>query len=225
MVKKAARPSRREESLTRERIVDASIQLLDSSGEDGLTFRALSERLATGPGAIYWHIANKGELLTAAGDVVIARTLEAELAGGTPKAKLRALALGMFDALDAHPWIGSVLLRAELQSPMVRVVERIGQQVIAMGVPVEEQWTTVGALFSYMVGVGGQNAANGHFARVHGLDRGDFLDAMATIWSQLDPAVYPFVRSVAGQLRDHDDREDFLAGIDLILRGIERPHR
>ncbi|SEB61492.1 TetR/AcrR family transcriptional regulator [Terriglobus roseus] len=223
MAKKSPRPSRREESLSRERIVDASIELLDSSGEDGLTFRALSERLATGPGAIYWHIANKGELLTVACDVVIARTLQSELAGGTPKAKLRSLALGMFDALDAHPWMGSVLIRAELQSPMVRVVERIGQQILAMGVPAQEQWTTVGALFSYIVGVGGQNAANGQFARAHGLDRGDFLEAMAKIWSKLDPEAYPFVRSVAGQLRVHDDREDFLAGIDLILRGIESP--
>jgi hypothetical protein len=46
---------------------------------------------------------------------------------------------------------------------------------------------------------------------------------MSTAWSQLDPDQYPFTRSVAGQLRAHDDRMDFLAGIDLILRGIESP--
>jgi hypothetical protein len=33
-------------------------------------------------------------------------------------------------------------------------------------------------------------------------------------------ALYPFTRSVAAQLRAHDDREEFLAGIDLILAGI-----
>lgn len=37
---------------------------------------------------------------------------------------------------------------------------------------------------------------------------------------QHDPAKYPFVRQVATQLRDHDDREQFRAGIDLILAGI-----
>ena len=36
----------------------------------------------------------------------------------------------------------------------------------------------------------------------------------------LDPDDYPFTRAVAAQLRDHDDREQFLAGIDLILAGI-----
>jgi AcrR family transcriptional regulator len=225
MVKKAHSSQRREDSLSRDRIIDASIELLDRSGEDGLTFRTLSERLATGPGAIYWHIANKGDLLTAACDAVIARTMEAHVVGGTPKAAIRAIALGMFDAIDEHPWVGSALIRAELQSPMVRVVERIGQQVRALGVPDDEQWATVGALFSYIVGVGGQNAANRQLARTRGLDRSEFLEAMSTVWLQLDPAEYPFVRSVADQLRAHDDRMDFLAGIDLILRGIDSPRR
>ena len=201
--------------------MDAAIELLDSSGEEGLTFRLLSERLVTGPGAIYWHVANKTELLIAACDLVVARTLEKHLTGKTPKVRLRALALGLFDTLDEHPWMGLVLLRAELQSPMVRVVEKIGQQVISMGVPVEQHWSTVGALVSYIVGVGGQNAANGQYARTHGLDRQDFLEKAATAWSQLDLEAYPFVRSVAGTLRIHDDRADFLAGFDLILRAVE----
>ena len=31
---------------------------------------------------------------------------------------------------------------------------------------------------------------------------------------------YPFIRRIAGQLRDHDDRAQFLARIDLILPAI-----
>jgi AcrR family transcriptional regulator len=220
MVKEARSSRRREESLSRDRIIEASIELLDSSGEGGLTFRTLSERLATGPGAIYWHIANKSDLLTAACDAVVARTIAARVVGATPKATIRTLALAMFDAIDAHPWVGSALTRAPGQLPMVRIFEGIGQQVRALGVPVEEQWATVSALLNYILGVGGQNAANGQLARTRGVDRSDFLAALSTVWSQLDPDEYPFARSVAGQLRTHDDRIDFLAGVDLILRGI-----
>ena len=225
MVKKARSSQRREESLSRDRIIEASIELLDSSGESGLTFRTLSERLATGPGAIYWYIANKNELLTAACDAIVARTMNAHTASASPKATIRALALGMFDAIDAHPWVGLALTRAPGQLPMLRMLEGIGQQIRALGVPDEEQWATVSALLSYILGVGGQNAANGQLARTRGIDRSDFLDALATVWSQLDPDAYPFVRSVAGKLRDHDDRVDFLAGIDLILKGIGSPRR
>jgi AcrR family transcriptional regulator len=105
MVKKARHTQRREESLSRDRIIEASIALLDHGGESGLTFRTLSERLATGPGAIYWHVANKSELLTAACDTIVARTMNAPLIGATPEAIIRGLALGMFDAIDAHPWV------------------------------------------------------------------------------------------------------------------------
>jgi hypothetical protein len=67
--------------------------------------------------------------------------------------------------------------------------------------------------------VGGQNAAN---ARDHRPDttRAEFLDTVSTAWANLDPDEYAFTRSVADQLRDHDDREEFLAGIDIILDGI-----
>ena len=225
MVKKARSSQRREESLSRDRIIDASIALLDSSGEGGLTFRALSERLATGPGAIYWHVANKSDLLTAACDAIVARTMEAHVVGATPKATIRAVALGMFDAIDAHPWVGSALTRAPGQLPMVRILERIGQQVRALGVPKKNSGQRCPRCCSYILGVAGQNAANGQLARTRGLDRADFLEAVATAWSQLDPDEYPFARSVAGQLRAHDDRADFLAGIDLILRGIDSRRR
>ena len=57
------------------------------------------------------------------------------------------------------------------------------------------------------------------------LDRSDLLEAVSTAWSKLDPDEYPFARSVAGQIRDHDDRVDFLSGIDLILNGIDAAKR
>src|ERR1700734_3303202 len=99
MVKKAKGSQRREESLTRDRIIEASIELLDISGEDGLTFRTLSERLATGAGAIYWHITNKSDLLTAACNAIVARAMKTQAIGTTPKGTIRAVALGMFDAI------------------------------------------------------------------------------------------------------------------------------
>ncbi len=225
MIREARSTQRREESLSKDRIIEAAIELLDSSGEGGLTFRALSERLATGPGAIYWHIANKSELLTAACDAIVARTVEATPSAAKPKANLRALALGMFDAIDAHPWVGSALAQAPGEMPMVRILERLGQQVRALGVKDEKQWAVVGALLNYILGVGGRNAANGQLARARGLNRADFLEAVATAWFQLDPHRFPFTRSIAGQVRAHDDRMDFLAGIELILKGTDSSQR
>lgn len=220
MATKARSTSRREDSLSRDLIVEASIDLLDAGGEDGLTFRALSERLATGPGAIYNHIADKSALLTAACDALVLRTLDASKPGSTPRATIRSLALALFDAMDAHPWMGSALVQAAGQSPSVRLLERLGQAVQALGVPRKNQWAAASALLHYIVGVGSHNAAQSQFGRTRGLHRGNFLEAMSAAWAQLDAQQYPFVRSVAPQLATHDDRADYLAGINLILEGL-----
>ncbi|WP_405736177.1 TetR/AcrR family transcriptional regulator [Streptomyces sp. NBC_01537] len=222
MATRTRRPERREEPLSRERIVEAAIGLLDAAGEGGLTFRALAERLATGPGAIYWHITGKNELLNAATDAVVAGAMTADTADTadtTPQEAIRALALGVFDAIDAHPWVGTQLARSPSQTPLLRVFEHLGRQVQALGVPHTAQFTAASALLNYILGVGGQNAAN---AREHQPDtnRTEFLNAVSAAWANLDPDEYAFTRNVADQLRGHDDRVEFLAGIDLILTGI-----
>jgi len=216
-----ATPSRRADSLTRDTIIDAAIALLDTAGEGGLTFRALAARLATGAGAIYWHVADKDDLFTAASDAIVARAMQAAPPGDTPQAGIRAVALAMFEAMDAHPWLGSALSRAPGQLPTVRILERLGRQVDVLGVPQDRQWMAACALLNYLLGVSGQNAANAVIAREQGLERAHFLDTLAGAWSRLDAQAFPFARKVAGQLRAHDDREDFLAGIDLIVHGMQ----
>ena len=220
MTKKIPSRPRRETSLSRDQIIEASIALLDSGGEAGLTFRTLSERLATGPGALYGHIANKGDLMAAACDAVIARTVDVRPAGAAPRATIRAVALAMFDAMDAHPWVGAALSWSAGQMTMVRLIECLGAQLCLLGVPPAASWATVSALLNFILGVGGQNAANAQAAQARSADRSAVLSAVADAWLQLDAAVYPFVHSVAAQMRAHDDRVDFLAGIDLILGGI-----
>ncbi|MGW8777895.1 TetR/AcrR family transcriptional regulator [Streptomyces sp. NPDC055796] len=229
MATRTRRAERREEPLSRERIVEAAIGILDTAGEGGLTFRVLAERLATGPGAIYWHVTGKDELLAVATATVVADTVIADTviggpevggpAAATPQEAIRALALRLFDAIDAHPWIGTQLARSPGQSPLLRVFEHLGRQVRALGVPQAGRFTAASTLLNYILGVGGQNAANAH-GQESEANRTEFLNTVSAAWASLDPDEYPFTRDVADQLRDHDDRVEFLAGIDLILAGI-----
>lgn len=137
----------------------------------------------------------------------------------TPQEAIRALVLGLFEAIDAHPWVGAQLARTSWQSPLLWVFEQIGRQVQALRVPEAAQFTVASTLMSYTLGVAGQNAANARMLRPD-TDRTEFLDSVATAWAELDPDQYAFTRNVAGQLREHDDRAEFLAGIDLVLTKI-----
>jgi len=220
MATKTQRTERRAEALSKARIVEAAIDILDTEGESDLTFRVLSARLATGSGAIYWHVANKNDLLAATTDDVIARVMTEMVGGAAPAEAIRAIALGLFDAIDAHPWVGAQLAREPWQSAMLQIFESVGGQVQALGVAERAQFNAASALVNYILGCAGQNAANARLAPPE-TDRSTVLASVAARWARLDPTEYPFVRQVAAQLPDHDDREQFLAGIDLILAGIE----
>ena len=216
---------RRTEALSKARIIEAAIEILDSEGEDALTFRALAARLATGSGALYWHVNDKTDLLAAATDHVIAHVVMGAAGGSRPQDVIRTMALGMFDAAHSHPWVGGSLSRNPWQYAVLRMLECVGCQVQAFGLPEQAQFNAATALMSFILGLAGQYAAA---ARLFPRDRDrtsfrkKFLGEVAARWTRLDPEEHPFVRHVATMLPEHDDREQFIAGIDLILAGIEK---
>ncbi|AGL14818.1 TetR/AcrR family transcriptional regulator [Actinoplanes sp. N902-109] len=203
-------------ALSRERIVTAAVEMLDAAGPDALTFRALNARLQTGFGAIYHHVANKDELLIAATDRVLTDAVPADAPGASPEDRIRATALSVFDAIDRHAWVAAQLARAATQPAVLRFFERIGQHVQAMGVPGPAQFGAASALLFHILGAAAQNAALARSVDASG-DRRDFLTALAT---SFDPDGYPFLHAVSAELSEHDDRAQFLTGIDLILAGI-----
>jgi Tetracyclin repressor-like, C-terminal domain len=46
------------------------------------------------------------------------------------------------------------------------------------------------------------------------------LSDAARRWSEVDPGALPFLHSASAILRDHDDREQFEFGLDLLLAGV-----
>ncbi|MEY9862557.1 AcrR family transcriptional regulator [Catenulispora sp. GAS73] len=232
MPPRTRRAPRRTEALTRDVIVQAATEILDADGEDALTLRALTLRLATGYGAIYHHVADRDDLLAAATDDVLAAVVAAVTAVSAPEAtpdaepqhRLRALALGLFDAVDAHPWVGAQLTREPWRPALLDVYECVSTQLQALGVPEDKLSDCAGALMNYIWGVAGQNAANARALAASKLDREQFLASVAQRWAHLDPARYPSVHRARTQLREHDDREQFAAGVDLILAGIQAVH-
>ena len=102
---------------------------------------------------------------------------------------------------------------------MMQIFEGFGEELDALGVLPRAQFDCASALLNYILGLAGQYAAGARLVPP-GTDRAEFLASIAAQWAQLDQARYPFLRRVSAQLPGHDDREQFLAGIDLILAGI-----
>ncbi|WP_328854656.1 TetR/AcrR family transcriptional regulator C-terminal domain-containing protein [Microbispora hainanensis] len=230
MTTRARQSVRRRQVLSREQIIASAIELLDDGGEGALTVRALTERLATGTGAIYYHVGTRDELLDAATEIVIAAALAARTdpASPAPEDEIRATALSLFGAIAEHAWLATQLTTQFARRPSgpvtVGIFERIGRQVRALGVPQAAWFSATSTLVHYILGAVSQHV---RFERdAHGapgdVGREKFLGDVAAAWQDLDADAYPFVRAIAGQMREHDDREQFLSGIALILDGIAR---
>ncbi|RZT78627.1 TetR family transcriptional regulator [Micromonospora violae] len=224
MAKRSANGSgqapRRTDSLSRELIIQTATEILDDGGESALTLRALTIRLKTGYGAIYHHVTDKGDLLAAATDDIIANVLSRTVTDGGPRETLRRLALGLFDAIDAHPWVGAQLSRQPWRPALLDFYESVGRLLDALAVPEKARFDAAGTLVNYVLGVAVQNAANARYLSSQDTNRETFLNGAAAQWAHLDPGTYPFVHASITQLREHDDREQFLAGIDIFLTGI-----
>jgi AcrR family transcriptional regulator len=217
---RSQRAPRRTDGLSREVIIQAATELLDNGGERALTLRALTVHLHTGYGAIYHHVTDKNDLLAATADDIITRVLSGAATGADPRETLRRLALGLFDAIDAHPWVGAELSRQPWRPALLDFYESIGKLLDSLAVPERAIFDAAGTLVNYVIGVAVQNAANARHLDGDGTDRAAFLDNTAARWAQLDPGRYPFVHASITKLREHDDREQFLAGVDIFLSGI-----
>ena len=132
-----------------------------------------------------------------------------------------AVAVGLFDAIVVHPWVGTQLNREPWRPAVLDIYESVSRQLQALDVPRQALSDSAGVIVNYILGVAGQNAANARALANSKMERSAFLAGVAAQWAQVDPARYPSVHEARMHLREHDDREQFLAGIDLILVGIE----
>src|SRR4029077_7430561 len=60
-----------QKGLTRERLVEAALELIDKQGLEGLSMRALAERLQVKAASLYWHVRDRDELLGLLADAIL----------------------------------------------------------------------------------------------------------------------------------------------------------
>lgn len=209
--------ARRAEPLTRQRIVLEAAAIMDASGDGAaLTLRAIMSRLETGSGAIYHHVSNMDELRAAAADAILRPPLESADRATDPREHLRAASAVVFDAVVNHGWLGAQLARHPLQPAVVMIWTVIGRCLQRLDVHPDVAADAGSAIVAFILGSG--------IAQAAGPGR---LDTAAERTAQLDQiadqltrsTTDPLVGSIAEQLRDHDDRNQFLAGLDFLIRG------
>jgi AcrR family transcriptional regulator len=126
--RRGARGRTPETSLSRDQVLDAGTELLESGGVDAVTIRGLAAKLAVAPTAIYWHVGNKQDLLDALTDRVIARLGGVSVRGTGPSSRIISIARALRQTLLERPDLVALVHRqgrtAELFQPARRVLVR-----------------------------------------------------------------------------------------------------
>jgi AcrR family transcriptional regulator len=97
------------ETLNREQIVRAAIELLDEDGVEGLSMRKLGQRLGSAATAMYWHVGNKENLLTLAADEAWSEVRLPDVATVGWRAAARELMYAARELCDRHRWLVRVI--------------------------------------------------------------------------------------------------------------------
>lgn len=217
--RKQRRPPR--STLSRDAIVDAALRVLDRDGFDALTMRALAKELNTGPGALYWHVANKEELLQLMIDRVAG---ELELPEPDPsrwQEQLKEMAREMRRTMGRHPGIARATMgRIPLGPNTARWAEWLFALLRPAGIP-DRAAARVGDLIALYTGAyafeeslpfpnpGGDEAS-----------LQEFVGMMRDYFAGLPPDRFPNTVELADELVSGDRDERFEFGLDVLVKGL-----
>lgn len=205
-------------------VLSEAVALLDESGAQGLTIRALAARLGGGVASIYWYVSGRDELLDLAADSVLAGVLEsvADVGAGDPIDDLRIIADRLFDAIADRPWLGAYAMRdTGTQAHSLLLYEKIGEQVLRLNLTPRQGFHAASAIVGFVIGTAADMGQEPPEVVTSGeMNREEYLAEATAHWRKLDPDEYPFIHHIIDEFAGHEDRDQFRAGLDLLLAGL-----
>jgi AcrR family transcriptional regulator len=213
--------------LSRERIVQAAVELADAEGLDGLSMRRLAEELDAAPMALYRHVANKDDLLDGMVDLVFGE-LEIPTGVGWREA-MRTRALDMRQALLRHRWaVGKMEGGTPGPESFRHHNATMGSLREEAGLPFATAVHAYSVMDSYIYGFALQQTtlpfSDADEAIAEGARRQQVAEtAMPEAFAERYPYLVDIALALAESPYDYDT--EFAFGLDLVLDGIERLRR
>jgi len=217
----AAKPAAVRTPLTRDAIVDAALRVLDREGVDKLSMRRVAAELGTAAGALYWHVANKEELLLLLVDKVTTGIRLPEPDPSRWQEQVKEVGREMLGVCRAHRDIGRITLgRVPIGPNLVRMVEWQLTLLRGAGVP-DRVAALVGDLMGLYIGAYAYEESLG-FNSPDGEDRPphEIVAMIHDYFASLPPERFPNTVALADQLVAGDRDARFEFGLDVIVRGL-----
>ncbi|MET9433633.1 TetR/AcrR family transcriptional regulator [Streptomyces sp. NPDC006551] len=228
--KRAARSGGGPAGLDRDRIVAASIRMLDEEGLAKLSMRKLATELGVTAMSLYWYVDTKDDIIEYAVDTVYGEIdLDAVDAAGDWRDRIRVLALDYRRMLVRHPWMSpSAGQYLNIGPNAIAVGSKIQEAIGDTGLPMNRQPSAMSAVFQFVYGYGTIEAQFGRRAAEAGMSQDDFYGESIKAFRD-DPhfveALEPLTeildeRASHGSVSNIWER-DFAYALDILIAGIE----
>ena len=118
----------------RAKYIETAIEYVDQHGIDGLTMRALGEKMGVDPTAVYRHFPSKESLLDALLNQILEPIAAVELTSDSPRENILSVARAVRQAFRQHPNLAGVFASASgnfvngltLSRKMINILRAIG---------------------------------------------------------------------------------------------------
>jgi AcrR family transcriptional regulator len=214
--------------LSRERVLRAAVKVADERGLESLTMRRLAEELGSEAMSLYYHVANKEDVLDGVVDLIageindVVDRIDVPSKGADWKKAVRQRILSAREILLRHPWAPRVFeTRTAMSMAVVRYHDRLVGLMRDGGFSYDLAHHALHALGSRALGF-----AQELFDPSAGAGDDDAMAALESMADQL-PHLVGMLMEVAHDDPDStlgwcDDQTEFEFALDLILDGLDR---
>jgi len=203
--------------LTRERILQAAVDLVDQAGLDALTMRRLGAELGVEAMSLYKHIANKDEILDGIIELVVGE-IEVPAEGAAWKEAMRLRAISAREVLSRHSWaVGLFEARGSSGPVVLGYLNAILANLRSAGFSIENATHAFWLLDSYVYG---------HVVQESSIPKSAPKETTTSTASVLEKTTmdeFPHLVEIEEHAltSEYSFDNEFEFGLDLILDGLE----
>jgi AcrR family transcriptional regulator len=202
--------------LSRERILEAALALVDERGLDALSMRKLAQELGVEAMSLYNHVESKDDIV--AGILELVANEVEEPAGEDWKPALRRTAIATHESFTRHPWAARIWNTSARVTPeRLHHGDAVLRALREAGFSADLTYHAFHVLNGYALGYTLQEVNFPY-------DREELEQMAARFLQDLPEGEYPYlVEHVRQHVEPRPEHEGaFAFGLDLILDGLER---
>jgi AcrR family transcriptional regulator len=202
-------------SLTRQRVLEAALHLIDQEGLEGFSMRKLGASLGVEAMSLYNHVENKRALFDGVIELLILQAPSSESSEAPPREDLWAFAHAFRDVLLAHPRVLPLVATTPLRTPTtLAILDHLLATIHRAQITGVQTIYALQCLVGFIVG---HTWIETGTLPVADLERGP---NGPMVWRQFPAEQYPMLHELLPQIAQWNADQEFDFGLEALFQSL-----